>query len=76
MTTNQQVQRVLWTTLLLNVLVAVAKIIIGMFTGALAITADGLHSLIDGSGNVVGLIAIRIADQPPDDDHPYGHSRF
>ncbi len=75
-TQNQQVQRVLLTTLVLNIIVAAAKIIIGLLTGALAITADGFHSMIDGTGNVVGLIAVRIADLPPDDDHPYGHSRF
>ena len=73
---TQQVRRVLLTTLLLNLLVAVGKIIIGLITGALAITADGLHSIIDSAGNIVGLIALRVAAQPPDDDHPYGHNRY
>lgn len=75
-TNRQQVRRVLLITLVLNLLVAASKISIGLATGALAITADGLHSLIDGSGNVVGLLATRLADKPPDDDHPYGHTRF
>ncbi len=75
-TNRQQVSRVLRITLVLNVIVAFSKIVIGLITGALAITADGLHSLIDGSGNVVGLIATRLADRPPDDDHPYGHERY
>lgn len=75
-TTNQQVRRVLLTTLVLNLSVALGKIIIGFITGALAITADGLHSIIDSSGNVVGLIATRMADRPPDEDHPYGHGRY
>ncbi len=73
---RQQVQRVLLITLALNLVIAIAKIIIGLITGALAITADGLHSIIDSSGNVVGLVATRLADRPPDDDHPYGHSRY
>jgi cation diffusion facilitator family transporter len=62
--------------LILDLGVATGKIIIGLATGALAITADGLHSIIDSSGNVVGLIATRMADRPPDDDHPYGHGRY
>jgi cation diffusion facilitator family transporter len=73
---SQQVRQVLLTTLLLNLIVAIGKIIIGLATGALAITADGLHSIIDSAGNIVGLIALRVAVQPPDDDHPYGHNRF
>jgi cation diffusion facilitator family transporter len=73
---RQQVRRVLLITLVLNFVVAFGKIILGLLTGALAITADGFHSLVDGTSNLVGLVAIVIADRPPDDDHPYGHRRF
>ena len=76
LTNRQQVRRVLLITLALNLLVASGKIIIGLVSGALAITADGLHSIVDGSGNIVGLIATRLADRPPDENHPYGHGRF
>lgn len=71
-----QVRRVLLTTLVLNLSVAAGKIIIGIITGALAITADGLHSIIDSSGNVVGMVATRVAGKPADADHPYGHARY
>jgi cation diffusion facilitator family transporter len=71
-----QVRRVLLVTLLLNLLVAFSKIGIGVVTGALAITADGFHSLVDGSSNVVALFANRVAQRPPDATHPYGHRRF
>lgn len=73
---SQQVRRVLLVTLVLNLIVAAGKIVIGLITGALAITADGLHSIMDSAGNIVGLIALRVAVQPPDDDHPYGHRRY
>jgi cation diffusion facilitator family transporter len=73
---RQQVRRVLFITLFLNLMVALSKIIIGLWSGALSITADGFHSLVDGSSNVVALVANRIADRPPDADHPYGHRRF
>ncbi len=66
----------LGVTLLLNLGVAFGKILLGSITGALAITADGFHSLTDGAGNVAGLVANIYASQPPDDDHPYGHRRF
>jgi len=70
------VRRVLIITLGFNIVIAFGKIIVGLISGALAITADGFHSLIDGASNVVGLIANHIASQPPDADHPYGHRRF
>jgi cation diffusion facilitator family transporter len=70
------VRRVFHLTLGLNVAVASAKIVLGLATGALAITADGIHSLTDGAGNVAGLVALRYAQHPPDKDHPYGHNRF
>ena len=75
-TTRQQVRRVLVITLIFNLLVAFGKIIVGIISGALAITADGFHSLMDGTSNIAGLIANHIASKPPDDDHPYGHRRF
>lgn len=73
---NQSVQRVLIITLILNLAAAMSKMVIGLLSGSLAILADGFHSLSDGLGNVAALIANRIASQPPDDDHPYGHHRF
>jgi cation diffusion facilitator family transporter len=74
--TRQGIQRVLVITLLLNFIVALGKIGIGMATGAVSITADGFHSLMDGSSNLIGLFANRVAGKPPDENHPYGHRRF
>jgi cation diffusion facilitator family transporter len=70
------VARVLVRVLLLNLAVAVAKIGFGYFSGAVSVLSDGFHSLIDASSNVVGLIGIRAASQPPDEDHPYGHRKY
>jgi len=74
--TRNEVRQVLLITLVLNLLVAFSKIGIGTLTGALAILADGFHSLVDGSSNVVALVANRLAARPPDADHPYGHRRY
>jgi cation diffusion facilitator family transporter len=74
--TTRQVQRVFLITLALNLAVALAKIIAGVFSGALSVLADGFHSLTDGASNVVALLALRYADKPADADHPYGHRRI
>jgi cation diffusion facilitator family transporter len=70
------VSRVLVHVLALNFLVAVAKIALGVTTGAVSVLSDGFHSLTDGASNVVALVGVRIARQPPDADHPYGHRKF
>ena len=71
-----EVSRVLILVLGLNVLVAVAKLIFGYATGAVSILSDGFHSLTDSASNVVALVGIRVARQPPDENHPYGHRKF
>lgn len=68
--------RVLVTVLLLNAVVALAKIGYGAYSGAVSILSDGFHSLTDTASNVAGLIGIRIAQRPPDTTHPYGHRKF
>src|SRR6185436_18378387 len=70
------VSRVLLRVLVLNLAVAAAKIIFGYATGAISILSDGFHSLTDSASNIVGLIGVRAAGQPPDADHPYGHRKY
>ena len=70
------VSRVLVRVLVLNLGVAFAKIALGVSTGAVSVLSDGFHSLTDGASNVVALVGVRIARQPPDTDHPYGHRKF
>jgi cation diffusion facilitator family transporter len=73
---TKAIRRVLIVVLVLNVAVAVAKLGYGLRTGSVALSADGVQSLLDGLANVVGLIGIAIAARPPDQDHPYGHERY
>jgi cation diffusion facilitator family transporter len=70
------VRRVLWVTLGLNVAVSLAKIAVGKISGSVSMVADGYHSLMDGSNNVVGLVVASFAYAPPDEGHPYGHRKF
>lgn len=70
------VRRVLWLVLLANVAVILAKLFIGLRSGSIAILGDAAHSGTDALNNVVGLLAVRLAAAPPDEDHPYGHGKF
>jgi cation diffusion facilitator family transporter len=70
------VSRVLVAVFFLNLAVAVAKIALGLLTGAVSVLSDGFHSITDSASNIVALVGVRIARRPPDADHPYGHRKF
>lgn len=72
----KKVKNVLWIILIANAFVAVLKVLIGTMIKSASMTADGFHSMTDGSSNIVGLIAISYAAKPVDEDHPYGHRKF
>jgi cation diffusion facilitator family transporter len=67
---------VLNRVLVLNLAVAVAKIVLGYATGAVSVLSDGFHSLTDSASNVVALIGVSVARRPPDANHPYGHRKY
>jgi cation diffusion facilitator family transporter len=70
------VRRVLWLVLFANLAVIAAKLLVGWRSGSIAILGDAAHSGTDALNNVVGLLAVRLAAAPPDEDHPYGHGKF
>lgn len=72
----KRVQKILFIILLANLMVAALKIIVGSIIKSASMTADGFHSLSDGSSNVVGLIGVYFASKPEDEDHPYGHNKY
>ena len=73
---RDRIARVLWGILWLNLAVAVAKLAYGWRSHAIAMTADGIHSLLDGSSNIVALVGVAVARRPPDANHPYGHRKY
>lgn len=73
---EQEIRRILGIVLFLNLLVALAKLGWGIWSQTLGMQADGFHSLFDGVSNIIGLIGISLAAQPPDRLHPYGHKKF
>jgi cation diffusion facilitator family transporter len=71
-----EVTRVLVQVLVLNLVVALAKLAYGYYSGTISILSDGYHSLTDSLSNVAALVGVRAARKPPDEDHPYGHRKF
>lgn len=64
-----------WVGIGVNVFLTIIKAIGGFLSGSRALLADALHSASDIVSSVVILFAVKIADRPPDDEHPYGHGK-
>ena len=60
----------------LNLLLSAGKMIAGVLTGSIAITADAFNNLTDAGSSVVTLVGFRMAGKQADDDHPFGHGRI
>lgn len=58
-----------------NLLLAAAKITLGLIFGLISVVADGFNNLSDCGSSAVTLVAFRISDKPADKEHPYGHRR-
>ncbi|MCL6454443.1 MAG: cation diffusion facilitator family transporter, partial [Alicyclobacillus sp.] len=53
----------------------VGKGVIGVWAGSRALLADAVHSAADLAGSVAVMVGLRVAQKPPDADHPYGHGK-
>ena len=61
--------------IVLNTLLAAAKITAGALTGAVSVLADGVNNLTDCGSNVVSVIGFKMSGKPADKEHPFGHQR-
>lgn len=60
----------------LNLLLVAGKLLAGSLSGSIAITADGLNNLSDAGSSLITLIGFKLAQQRPDEEHPFGHGRM
>ena len=58
-----------------NFLLAVIKIIAGLLGNCYALIADGIESTLDIFSSLIIWFGLRVAAEPPDDEHPYGHGK-
>jgi len=61
--------------LLVNAVVAVAKMAAGAITGSSAMISEGWHAVADTGNQGVLLVARHSATRPADEQHPLGHGR-
>ena len=57
-------------------LLAIIKLTVAIMSGSMAVMASAIDSLLDILMSGVNFMAIRHAEQPPDQSHPFGHGKF
>jgi len=60
----------------INILLAGVKTFFGVLGHSPALLAEGINSTSDVAYYIAASIFVRLANQPPDSDHPYGHRQF
>lgn len=62
--------------ILCNVLLFFVKGAIGFFMHSIAVMADAFNNLSDAGSSVIGLLGVKMASKPADEEHPFGHGRM
>src|SRR6201991_3496730 len=55
---------------------AVAKFVVGLLIGSLALVSEALHSSVDVVATIITWMVVRVSDLPADEEHHYGHGKF
>ncbi len=69
------IQRASWQGIFGNSFLGILKITAGLFSGSIAVVADGMDSITDIAASLVTLVTAKIVKEPPDKEHPWGHGR-
>ena len=51
------------------------KIAAGLASGSLALVSEGVHNALDIAASSLTYFAVRVADAPADEGHPFGHAK-
>lgn len=59
-----------------NVLLFVMKWAVGFWLHSISVMADAFNNLSDAGSSVIGLVGVKLAEKPADEEHPFGHGRI
>lgn len=73
---TNEIKRITWIGLIINLLLAALKFVVGLSGRSQAVIADAFHSLSDISTDLAVLFGVNYWSAPPDENHPYGHRKI
>ena len=60
----------------LNICLFAAKLVAGILSSSISVTADAFNNLSDAGSSVVTFLGFKLANKPADKEHPFGHGRY
>lgn len=60
----------------LNIILCLIKLLAGVLSGSVAISADAINNLSDAGSSLITLIGFKLSSKKPDPEHPFGHGRM
>ncbi|MEA2930101.1 MAG: hypothetical protein QOG38_2529 [Hyphomicrobiales bacterium] len=72
---QEQKERVALTSIAASGLLTLAKAIVGLLSGSLALLSEAGHSALDFAATVMTYFAVRVSGKPADEEHHYGHGK-
>jgi len=59
-----------------NAFLIVLNLTVGLISGSVSIISEAIHTFIDLLAAIMAYFSVKIADSPPDKEHPYGHGKY
>jgi len=59
-----------------NSFLILIKLIVSIVSGSVSIISEAIHSTMDLAAAIIAFFTVKISDNPPDKQHPYGHGKF
>jgi cation diffusion facilitator family transporter len=72
---RENLSRYVWLSIAAAILTITLKTAAYFYTGSIGLLSDALESIINLIAAIIALLMIKIAVQPPDDDHAFGHDK-
>jgi cation diffusion facilitator family transporter len=65
----------LWASVVVALITITLKTLAWYVTDSVGLLSDAMESLVNLASAIFGLMMVTVAEQPPDEDHPYGHHK-
>ena len=73
---NKKMMFVSEFAIVINIVLALLKIISGNIFKSVSLISDGLNSLSDLITNILVIIGLKVGENPEDKEHPFGHGKI
>lgn len=75
LTASQQTQRYIWLSVAAAIVTITLKLIAWRVSGSVGLFSDAMESFVNLGSALFALFMVRISHEPPDESHPFGHSK-